>query len=125
MDDYRGSLGSPVVILVAYDEGGHEPDSAHYARPGEPWSMAVDCYAPKVPLVDQWLTAERFDFRGIGLYPWWRREIQPGVYERIPGLHLDIRPRLEHPTVGRRWTRDEQGVYHPLDARFLRQILAV
>lgn len=122
-DEYRRALGRPVVILVAFDTGGHETDSAHYPTAMEPSAMAVDLYAPSVALVDQWLTAERItSFCGVGLYPYWTRQTAPGIRERIPGLHLDIRVKPEHPLIGRRWYRDAAGVYRALDRAFLRQL---
>lgn len=122
-DEYRRALGRPVVILVAVDSAGHEPDSAHYPTASEPWGMAVDLYAPGVLLVEQWLAAERITaFCGVGLYPHWTKQTAPGIRERIPGLHLDIRPKPEHPLIGRRWWRNAAGMYLPLDRAFLRQL---
>ena len=117
LDEYRDTLGRPVVILVAWDEAtGHVEDSAH------PKGLAVDFYVPGVALVEQYLWAERFRWHGIGCYPWWRKQVAPGVYERIPGLHCDLSPRPEHPELGRRWYRDAAGVYRALDRAFLRQL---
>lgn len=56
-----------------------------------------------LPLLKQWAIAERWGgWRGIGLYPFWKR----------PGLHLDTRPQSlfeRHP----RWYRNEAGLYRP------------
>ena len=118
LDVYRETLGRQVGILVAWDPPGtgHVEDSAH------PKGLAVDFYVPGFPLVEAWLWAERFRWNGIGLYPWWRKTIAPGVQERIPGLHCDLSPRPEHPELGRRWYRDAGGAYHGLDRAFLRRL---
>ena len=122
-DEYRRALGGSVVILVAFDTAGHETDSAHYPTATAPYAMAVDLYAPGVPLVEQWLTAERItSLNGLGLYPYWTKQTAPGIRERIPGLHLDIRPKTEHPLIGRRWWRNMAGVYQGLDRAFLRRL---
>jgi len=116
LDEYRETLGRPVVVLVAWDSGGHVQDSAHYE------GLAVDFYVPNLVLADQWLWLERYDVRGVGLYPWWRRQVAAGVWERIPGLHVDLRGRAEPPTVGRRWWRDVTGEYRAVDRAFLRRL---
>lgn len=123
-DEYRRALGRSVVILVAFDSAGHETDSAHYPTATDPYAMAVDLYAPGVPLVEQWLAAERItSFNGVGLYPYWTKQTAPGIRERIPGLHLDIRAKPEHPLIGRRWWRNAAGVYQGLDRAFLRRLV--
>ena len=116
LDEYRETIGKPVVILVAWDPpgSGHVEDSAH------PKGLAVDFYTVGVALLEQWLWAERFRWTGVGLYPWWRKEVAPGVHERIPGLHCDLSPRPEHPELGRRWWRNAAGIYQPLDRAFLK-----
>lgn len=118
LDEYRETLGRPVVILVAWDPpgSGHVEDSAH------PEGLAVDFYVPGLALVEQYLWAERFPFLGLGFYPWWRKLVAPGVYERIPGLHADIRAKPEHPHLGRRWWRTQTGEYQALDRAFLRRL---
>ena len=109
VDDLREYVGRPIVIHVAWDDARHAEDSAHYDRP----CTAVDLHIKGLNLCDQWLAAERFPFSGIGLYPSWA----------APGLHVDIRPNPEHPTVGRRWWRDQVGSYHALNRAFLKTIV--
>ena len=75
LDDLRAFLGMPCVITADWANAGHSADSQHYL------GNAIDCYFLDVPLLTQYLAAERFGFGGLGLYPDWSH----------PGLHLDVR----------------------------------
>lgn len=114
----------PCIIRVAYDTYGHSNDSQHYVTPAEPLARAVDLYFKEIPLLYQFLAAERFPFTGIGCYPYWQitTRIRPETKvpeERsipIPGLHLDVR-RLPN-NCGARWWRDDKGEYKQIDKEF-------
>ena len=90
-------VNKPIQIHCGYSLDGHSPQSFHYK------GLAVDLHIVELNLLDQYLVAELFDFRGIGVYPYWN----------TPGLHLDIRPSDE---IGKqtRWYQDKDKKYHPL-----------
>lgn len=109
MDEMRGAVGHAIKINVAWDDGGHASDSSHYATEGR-YASAVDFYIEGMPLLDQWLFAERFPWNGIGVYPYWRH----------PGLHCDLRLLgSEHPHLGKRWWQNKNGVYEPFNQTML------
>ena len=87
---YKGSM---CIIHVAYEE--RATDSQH------PLGKAVDLHFVGVPLLDQFLEATRFPFKGIGVYPFWKK----------PGLHLDIRDA----ELAAHWWRAKDGEYKYLD----------
>lgn len=109
LDDFRAAVGKPVILHEVWASSGHLPGSSHYT------GDAVDCHVAELNLIDQWLAAERFPFVGIGLYPFWVQ----------PGLHLEVRPSGEVPSRGRRWWRDAEGRYRPLDRQALTMLLLV
>lgn len=114
MDEMREAAGVPIIVHVAWDDSGHVGDSSHYSTTRD-YAMAVDFHFVGWPLLDQWLFAERFPWNGIGLYPHWN----------APGLHCDLR-RLgrDHPHLGKRWWRDADGTYQPLDRALLKRLTA-
>lgn len=109
-DRMRDAAGVPIVVHVAWDDGGHAENSSHYADPQTGLAYGFDFHFVGWPVLDQWLFAERFPWCGIGVYPFWRN----------PGLHCDLHSP-DRP--GRRWWRDEHGVYRPLDRELLRLLL--
>lgn len=50
--------------------------------------LAVDVMCPALPLLDFFLAASRFKFKGIGVYPDWDID---GKGPKCGGLHLDMR----------------------------------
>lgn len=115
LDELRDAAGAPIVIHVAadLDRTAHVPGSSHYPTDMAP-ATAVDFHIVGMPLLDQWLLAERFPWRGIGVYPFWSH----------PGLHCDLRPvGREHPSLGARWWRDAAGRYRALDQECLDLLL--
>jgi len=98
LDAMRDFAGVRVIIHCAYETSGHSPNSYHYK------GMAVDLHFEGLNLLDQFIIASRWDFGGIGVYPFWKN----------PGLHVDIRPIPEKYTKEARWWRDAAGKYHPL-----------
>lgn len=96
LDEMRERSGSPIIIHEGYATSGHSPNSYHYQ------GRAVDFHIQEMDLLDQYLWAERLEFRGIGVYPYWNN----------PGLHVDIR-------AGKKaaWARTKDGVYVSLTAR--------
>lgn len=102
VDQLREDCGHPIIIHVAWEPTGHEENSEHYL------GLAVDLHIVDMPLFEQWVWAEQYAFRGIGLYPYWNN----------PGLHVDIRrtPRAR----GYRWWRDQDGVYKAVNKQLYR-----
>ena len=115
MDEMRDAAGVPVTIHVAWDNNGHVNDSSHYTTQRD-FACAVDFHFKGWQLLDQWLFAERFPWNGIGIYPFWT----------YPGLHVDLR-RLgrDHPSLGKRWWRDSEGYYKPLDRELFSMLLTM
>lgn len=122
LDEQRDAHGLMVpgvryVIHVAWDDAGHVTDSGHYTVNRE-LAVAVDYHMEvggvALPLLEQWLWAERFPWNGIGLYPFWRS----------PGLHCDLR-RIgrEHAHLGRRWWRDTDGAYKSVDEELIERLI--
>ena len=70
---------------------------------------AFDIHIEGLSVVDQYLVAERFNFNGIGVYPYWNR----------PGLHVDVRFRHA------RWGKSEKGLYVRLDNLFLKEVINI
>lgn len=107
LDAMREYINTPVIISCG-TQGQHSENSYHYK--GE----AVDVVVPshKKSLFDLYLSAERFNWGGIGLYPHWTyRGHQCG------GLHLDI--RQDHG----RWIGVKKGrsvLYHSLSLENLK-----
>lgn len=92
-----------IVIHCGYEErklGGYHP-----------MGMAVDCHCTGISLMDFYLSAERFQFGGIGVYPNWNN----------PGLHLDIRVITQDEPAAR-WGCKEKEKYVELDSYFLKNI---
>ncbi len=81
LDQWREYLGKRVVITYG-THGTHSKKSQHYL------GRAVDVVVPEWdrPLLELYLSAERFGFRGIGLYKHWKYEDK-----EVGGLHLDTR----------------------------------
>lgn len=86
-------------------------------RPGDPkfhgQGLALDIVIwdaitkDPLPLLEQFFIASRYGWRGIGLYPFWKR----------PGIHIDLRPPLgKH--HGRRsfWWKDSLGKFRTMKA---------
>lgn len=109
VEQFRVYVNRPVRIHVAYETKGHTEGSDHYT------GKAVDLHVEGLDLLNQWIAAERFPFMGIGLYPFWKDQ----------GLHLDVGKPVKSFLLdgGRRWWRDKNGVYQPLDRRFIASLL--
>lgn len=88
---------------------GHTENSQHYL------GLAIDLHFEKdgevVPLFDQFILSIRFDWNGLGLYPFWDH----------PGLHCDMRQegKLKEAAL---WWKDSDQVYKALNSRFLDRI---
>ena len=110
LDNMRDAAGVPFIIHVAWDDDGHVTGSSHYTLVRDE-CVAVDFHIVGWSLLDQWLFAERYPWSGIGLYPYWSN----------PGLHVDMR-RLgrDHPNLGKRWWRDQDGSYRFIDLDFIK-----
>jgi len=106
--DYRLYLNkalniSPVEGAV-YAVNGHHDQSWHKIIKGRnSLAMAMDVF-PSCDIAFAWITALRFPFGGIGIYPY-------AQYGKLKGmLHLDIRPTVTKVL----WYRDEAFKYHYL-----------
>lgn len=102
VDKIRAVAGRPVHIHSAFATTGHTDNSLHYR------GLAVDLHIEGLHVIDQFILVSKFpDLGGIGVYPFWRQ----------PGLHLDIGQ------PGRRWARNKDGAYIPLDWKFIRSLV--
>ena len=84
----------PIIIHCGYELSGHSPDSQHYKK------KALDLHMVGLSLADQFLIATRFNFGGLGAYPYWNS----------PGLHVDTRI-IPPGKKANRWWRDKDGSY--------------
>lgn len=91
LDNLREFLERPIVIHCGYED---RQNSSYHCR-----GMAVDCHCD-LNLFDFFNAALRFEFIGVGVYPWWNN----------PGLHLDVRP-LDIGAPKAMWGSIDQGVY--------------
>lgn len=120
--EYRVALDkslhiSPVEGAV-YAKEGHSEKSWHkIIKDRNSLAMAMDVF-PNCDIAYAWLTALRFPFGGIGVYPFYKYPAK-----RIQGmLHLDIRPT--HKKI--LWWRDEDGLYKYLkDAQDIKNLFKV
>ena len=106
LDSMRASIdGQGIVTINAdFDFAGHAPNSWHYK--GRAVDLVIRNSETKEPLniVTQLLIALRFNWKGIGVYPYWRS----------PGLHLDNRP-LSSTDRRAMWWQDESGKYRAIE----------
>jgi len=102
LDRLRFIIGKPIIIHYG-TQGKHSPNSWHYV------GKAVDFHAKGISLFQLFLSATRFPFGGIGVYPFWDN----------PGLHVDTRPRPNGEPQAR-WGRIN-GEYIPLNEEFFRK----
>ena len=99
--------GWKTIVHEGKASSGHAKSSQHYLGRAVDLHL-VDAAGKVVPLFDQFILAIRFDWNGMGLYPFWNN----------PGLHLDTRPegKLGEASL---WWRDESGKYQAIESRFL------
>jgi uncharacterized protein YcbK (DUF882 family) len=88
LNAFREFIGKPIYVTSGYRAGN---SSSEHSR-----GLAVDIVCPGIPLLQLYLAAERFDFKGIGVYPNWKYQGQI-----VGGLHLDV--RTLHTPYGDRW----------------------
>lgn len=88
LTDLQRRINSQIVVTSGFRQG----DKAEHGK-----GQAVDIIVPdyKGRLLDLYMTAERFNFGGIGVYPEWSFN---GVV--TGGLHLDTRPLTPGRWVG-------------------------
>lgn len=89
---FREYVGKSIHINCGYETSGHSSESQHKL------GNAIDGYVKEMSLFDQLMSALRFKFKGIGVYPFWN----------TPGLHLDMRVNATHRAL---WWRDKNGKY--------------
>jgi uncharacterized protein YcbK (DUF882 family) len=88
-------------VRVNEDYASAGPDSPHVKDSQHFLGQAADLSIYGCSLFDAWLSAERFAFKGIGVYPYWNN----------PGLHLDVRTA----PYRARWWRDAEKNYQALN----------
>lgn len=96
LDNWRGSLNSPIQILEAFATQGHAPKSYHYI------GRAVDCRIIGKGIMDHFLAAIKSPFTGIGIYTWGANG---------PFIHLDDRQETQKII----WLCFSPNVYEPLN----------
>jgi uncharacterized protein YcbK (DUF882 family) len=97
LDAMRKYVGHPFRIHCGYETAGHSSRSYH-SRDGVGRAIDFDC--AEVDVEELFFIALRFDFTGIGKYPYWNH----------PGLHVDVRPISRFkPKVC--WILDHTGIY--------------
>ena len=95
LDAMREYAGVPFIVHCGYELAGHTINSQHYL------GNAIDGHFENMPLIDQYVIAERFPWSGIGVYPDWRSV----------GLHLDT--RLIENNMGSRWACKNNDIGDP------------
>lgn len=108
LDAFRHKAGTPIMVTSG-TRGKHAPNSQHYI------GKAVDIIFPEIPLhklPDMFLMAMRFNFRGLGIYPFW--ELSGNI---TGGLHLDIRDANERAM----WIGLKENEYIPVSFYDLRK----
>jgi uncharacterized protein YcbK (DUF882 family) len=104
LDRLRHYLGHRIIIHCGY-----EPRDG---RGFHPQGLAVDCHCENFDPIEFFFAAMRFNFTGLGIYPWWNN----------PGLHLDKRPT--GPVAYRAlWGSIGPKEYVELDGRFIKACL--
>ena len=97
----RNYVKRRIFINSGYREG---------SRGYHPLMMAADLYIENMHVVDQLLTAMKFDvFNGIGGYLWWNN----------PGIHIDTRPKGKLDRDAR-WLSVKRDEYLPMTAENLK-----
>ena len=86
LDEFCIFIGFPIILTSTYREG----DSKTHGR-----GIAADIMAgieKDISLLDLYLLAEKFGkFRGVGMYPHWKKDVNSRGSKPEGGLHLDIR----------------------------------
>jgi hypothetical protein len=116
MDTYRKFLGSrihisPVEGAVHDESKGHTDKSWHYIIPGRnKFSRAADIF-PDCELYEAFIMALRFNFTGVGVYPYAEYQDKGIIKEdTMRGmLHLDLRTAPNFRVI---WWKDLKGKYH-------------
>lgn len=78
LEKLASALGRDILVTSAFRPG----DTGEHGK-----GLAIDIIVEGVPLLDVYLTAERFAFTGIGIYPSWTNAEK----HKVGGLHLDMR----------------------------------
>lgn len=85
LDNYRTEVNSPIIITCG-TQGNHVKNSYHYG------GLAVDVVIPgrEHDLLELFVLALAFPFRGIGIYPNWRYH-----GKKVGGFHFDMRSLMD------------------------------
>lgn len=114
LDLLREHVNSSMIILCSNEmTRGHVANSQHFL------GKAADVMCPGIPLLDFYLAAERFNFGGIGMYPYWTH----AQYGRKGGLHLDTRHYGEEYFKGARWWQNVNKQYKELNSYTLKCLM--
>ena len=112
LDEMRG-MESGIIITINADwaESGHAPNSWHYRGRAFDLVIRASGSGKPLPIVEQFLIAVRYQWTGIGVYPYWK----------APGLHLDNRPlgKVERRAL---WWRSRDNQYLPIEEFYRRFI---
>lgn len=105
LDEMRAYVEHPFIITSG-TQGKHCLNSLHYI------GKAVDFVVPKgINLFELYLTALRFPFTGVGVYPGWKYK---GAV--CGGLHVDVRLKKSHFERTSTWVgleKNDNRVYMP------------
>ena len=102
LESYRRYVGRKIHIHCGWEK--RKKFSYHDTIP----CPAADLHVEGLHPVEMFLTASRFKFTGVGVYPWWHN----------PGIHLDMRP-LKIGQNRAMWGSTAAWVYVRLDRDFL------
>jgi uncharacterized protein YcbK (DUF882 family) len=109
LDALRGYVNREVGVSESNPRP--SPHSSHASNSRHFVGRAVDCNCCSLPLWDFFLAASRFNFTGIGVYPYWN----------TPGLHLEIREGNQHKPRNY-WWRDHVGAYKAMSVYNVQEI---
>lgn len=108
LEALRMYVKKPIVIHCAYSTTGHSPHSQHGS------GNACDINIKGLSVIEQFLVALRFDFRGYGLYgrDVWNNE----------GLHLDVRTTRQPAFWGCQRNQNGEKTYVLLNESFINHL---
>lgn len=115
LDSMRHEEGLRRDIIITINEDfaltGHSEKSRH--KFGDAFDLVIRLRKTRksLPVVIQFQIALRYNWTGIGFYPFWTD----------PGLHVDTRPMTRFMRRAL-WWRDEAGKYHNIESYFRRLI---
>ncbi len=106
MDKIREHFNAPVIIHRVHDSKAHQ-NSQHSKKECNACDFHINT---RMPLLNQWIELQRFNFSALGVYPFWKH----------PGFHIDLRNKIGD--LKAFWLRDREGEYHALNKQTLRMV---